>query len=88
MPKKKKDEIVEETKPEEITEEVEEISSVEKPEVKVEEKPKRLPKGMVKVKVLIGTLQFEAGIFEKGSIIEVSRKQLKKFDPTSVEILK
>jgi len=52
---------------------------------------KRTPseaKDMVKVKVLVGTLQFEDGVFSKGSIITVSKDRLKQFDPRDIQILK
>lgn len=58
-----------------------------KAEPKVAEKPK-LPSGMVKVKVLTGTLSFEGGSYEKGEVFTVSKKRLEGFDPRFFEIIK
>ena len=58
-----------------------------KAEPKVEEKPK-LPSGMVKVKVLVGTLSYEDGTYEKGEIFTVARKRLEGFDPRFYQIIK
>lgn len=41
----------------------------------------------VKVKVLIGTLQWEEGVFSKGDTFMVSRERVKLFNPTNIEIL-
>ena len=42
---------------------------------------------IVKVKVKIGTLGFEQGIFEKGEVFEVSAERAKQMDPNDIEIL-
>jgi hypothetical protein len=55
------------------------------PEVTLEE-PKPSP-DTVKVKVMIGTLATETGIFSKGDVFEVSRKRAEAFDKTSVQIM-
>jgi len=49
-------------------------------------KPK--PTNTVKVKVLVGTLHFEDGTFEKGSTFTVSKERVKLFDQKDIEILK
>lgn len=45
------------------------------------------PSDMVKVKVLVGSLRYEAGTFQKGDVFETSRKQAKQFDPKDVQLL-
>jgi len=69
--------------PESPVEHVEEpgISGVEKRE------EKKLPKGTVKVKVLIGTLSSADGTYEKGETFTIARKELEKFDPRYYQIL-
>lgn len=61
------------------------------PEVTAEAKPasveEKLPKGMVKAKVLVGTLMWEGGKYEKGETFVVSRKRFKLFDAKDVEIV-
>lgn len=54
----------------------------------IAEAPKK-PKssGMVKVKVLAGTLGWSEGYYEKGEIFEISKKDLKRFDPRYYEII-
>jgi hypothetical protein len=37
--------------------------------------------------VKIGTIHFEQGTFEKGSIITVSEERAKLFDPATVEVI-
>ena len=40
-----------------------------------------------KIKVKAGTIHFEEGTFEQGSIITVSEERLKQFNPGTFEIL-
>lgn len=42
---------------------------------------------VVKCEVLIGTLQWEKGIFQKGDVFKASRERAEQFDSTSVKIL-
>lgn len=63
-----------------------EVADTETPVI-LEEKPKKLPRGMVQVKVLIGTLSSADGTYEKGDIFTASRKQLAKFDSRYYQIL-
>jgi len=42
----------------------------------------------VKVKVLINTLRFEQGTFNKGDIFEVPKERANLFDPKDIEILR
>jgi len=39
----------------------------------------------MKMKILVGTLKFEAGTFEKGEVVEVPLERFKLFDQTQVE---
>ncbi len=55
-------------------------------EVKTEALKKELS-SIVKVKVLIGTLQFEQGTFSKGDTFTVSRERMKQFDQRDIQIL-
>lgn len=80
---KPEEEKVEEKKPEE--------SHVGDPIIPPEETTKpETPKkeDTVKVKVLVGTLHFEQGTFEKGDVFEASEEQVKLFDPKDIKILK
>lgn len=76
------EETTEETHPQEeivLEEPVEETEAI---------KPSKPKRGMVKVKVLVGTLQFEGGSYEKGDVFEVSKNRAALFDPKDIEILK
>jgi len=42
---------------------------------------------VVKLQVLVGTLAYEEGTFEKGSIIYVSKKRAAMFDPKDIKVL-
>lgn len=59
----------------------------EKPEVKVKKKPKKLPSDIVEVKVLVGSLHWEGGTFQKGEVFKCKRKRASRFEPVDVEIL-
>ena len=86
MPRKKKTKIVSASEVQEAREKIEEEATTEKVdfgtsfsylettevEVKTEEKPKS---GLVKVKVLVGTLLWEGGKYEKGETFEVSKER-------------
>lgn len=41
----------------------------------------------MKMKILVGTLKFEAGTFEKGEVVEVPLERFKLFDQTQVEVV-
>lgn len=51
------------------------------------EQPAPSPSKTVKVRVIIGTLATETGIYSKGDVFEVSRKRAEAFEKTSVQIL-
>lgn len=72
----------------ELTATVKEKIFAVKPELKMPKEETEKPKGTVKVKVLVDTLQFEDGVFEKGDTFTVSKKRVKLFDPRDIEILK
>lgn len=64
--------------------------------LKTEEKPQPLEspknpvtkkKGLVTVEVLIGTLSWVGGSYEKGETFEIAKEELKKFDPRYYKIL-
>jgi len=81
MPRKQT-EVVEEEKPI-IAEEHAVLPIVEtKPEALKEE-----PSGTVKVKVTVGTLQWEEGVFSKGDTFTVSKERIKLFDKNDIQII-
>jgi len=41
----------------------------------------------VKIRVKAGTLSFEMGVFEQGSIITVPKERVARFDPSSIEVI-
>lgn len=45
------------------------------------------PTDIVKVQVLVGTLEWEEGKYSKGDIFETTRERAERFSPTSVKIL-
>jgi len=63
----------------------EEVESAELVSVEVAE-PVELPKNVV-VMVLVGTLSFEGGTFEKGESFTVSRERAALFDPKDIKVL-
>lgn len=42
---------------------------------------------MMKIKVKVGSLNFEQGTFQAGNVIEVDEERAKLFDPSDVEVL-
>lgn len=57
-------------------------------EISIEKTLSKPKKGdMVKVKVLVGTLQWEEGTYSKGDVFETTRERAERFSSTSVEIL-
>lgn len=63
-------------KPEKTVSKSSDVPEVKKVPVKVKEK---LPTDIVSVKVLIGTLSFEQGIFEQGAVFQTTRERATKF---------
>lgn len=84
MAKKKKK--AEEEKPEMIveTEKVDFGVPFEEVKEEVEKKPKS---NKVTVEVVVGTLMWEGGKYEKGETFECSRKRFSQFDPKDVKIV-
>jgi len=78
-------EVVTETAEAESPPKEEEMSPKE--EAPKPEKTPKLKKGMVRVKVLANTLEWEEGVFHKGDIFETTKKRANRFDRTSVQIL-
>ena len=101
MPKKKKiveeetveveELIVEEEKPletdEELTVQVKDKIFSEESKVETLKEKAKKPSDTVKVKVLIGTLNWEGGSFKKGEVFQCSRKRALRFESADVEIL-
>lgn len=96
MPKKRiKKKVVEEPVTETSEEAPEVVSLVatteqtteEEAQEKEEKKPRKKKSDTVQVKVIIGTLEFEDGVFEKDSVFETTRERAEKFEKTSVQIL-
>lgn len=50
-------------------------------------KEKVVVKSMVKVQVLVGTLQWEGGIYEKGQIFECTPEQATKFEAKDIKVI-
>lgn len=46
-----------------------------------------LPTDIVKVKVLVGSLHYEGGTYEKGDVFEETRARLKLFDQRDIEVV-
>ena len=71
-----------------------EVKPIVPTEPEVEEKPiiaesskKPKPSDIVKVKVLVGTLSYEGGTYEKGETFTVARKRLEGFDSRFFQIV-
>ena len=61
---------------------------LESPENPVEkEPPRKQTEGLVKCRVLIGTVRFEQGTFERGEVFTVTEERAKLFSRGSVEFL-
>lgn len=60
------------------------VAEPDEPET-VKEKPKKTE--LVKVQVVIGSLTWEGGTYQKGEIFEVSPERLKLFDPKDIKVL-
>jgi len=102
MPKKVKKVVVKPVEPEEPIEPVveekpapdeEEVAKEEKPETEIPAPPTTeevidLKPKKVKVKVLVGTLSWEDGKFEKGETFETTRERAKLFDQKDIKIVK
>lgn len=72
---------------EELTENIKEKIFAPEPKLELPEEETAKPSDTVKVRVLIGTLKWEGGTFEKGQVFECSRERADSFG-YSVQILK
>lgn len=56
-------------------------------EPKPSPKPQKPKTDKVTVKVLVGTLSFEEGVFKQGETFETTKKRAAKFEPQDIQIV-
>lgn len=60
---------------------------IEGPFLDPEPTPKPKKSNTVTVMVLVGSLRWEGGTYQKGDVFEVSEDRLKLFDPNDIKVL-